>query len=109
MDDIASQIGVKPNLKAIFKSDPMFGLRCLFGPCVPAQYRLQGTGKWEGAKEAVAKAMERSLAPMNTRILPKNFSSKKSVDKLVITIPKYLKSYFVLAFIVFFLFCMCVV
>lgn len=108
MDEIAEQIGVKPDLKAMFMKDPLFALRCLFGPCLPAQYRLQGPGKWEGAKEAVVKSMDRSLAPMKTRILPKNFC-EEPVEQLVITFPKYLKSYFILAFIFFFLFCMCMV
>lgn len=109
MDEIASELGVRPDLKAVFRQDPKLALRCLFGPCLPYQYRLQGPGKWDGAKEAIVKAMERSLAPMNTRILPRNYCSKDCVEKMVITIPKYLKSYFILAFIVFFLFCMCVV
>lgn len=109
MDEIANELGVKPNLKAIFKEDPVFALRCLFGPCVPAQYRLQGPGKWEGAKETIVTSMHRSLAPMKTRLLPKNFCGKDSAKQLVITFPKYLKSYFILAFIFFFLFCMCIV
>lgn len=42
MDDIASEIGVKPNMLSLCREDPLFAVRCFFGPCVPAQYRLHG-------------------------------------------------------------------
>lgn len=42
MDDIATEIGVKPNMLNLFKEEPLFAVRCFFGPCVPAQYRLNG-------------------------------------------------------------------
>ena len=42
MDDIASEIGVKPDMFALLREDPLFATRCFFGPCVPAQYRLHG-------------------------------------------------------------------
>jgi dimethylaniline monooxygenase (N-oxide forming) len=106
MDDIATEIGVKPKLKEMFIDDPMLAFRCLFGPCVPTQYRLQGPGKWEGAKAAITGTMSRSLAPMKTRLLPKNSCLPESVDKFVISIPKYLTSYFFLAFVFFLFFCM---
>jgi dimethylaniline monooxygenase (N-oxide forming) len=46
MDEIAEQIGCKPNIKHLFKEDPKLALHCLCGPCFPAQYRLRGPGKW---------------------------------------------------------------
>ena len=106
MDEIANEIGAKPKLKEIFLEDPMLAARCLFGPCVPAQYRLQGPGKWHGAKAAIENTMSRSLAPMKTRLLPKNYCMYKDMDKFVISIPEYLKSYFFLAFVFFLIFCM---
>lgn len=51
MDEIANELGVKPNLKAIFKEDPVFALRCLFGPCVPAQYRFKGQGNGKALRK----------------------------------------------------------
>lgn len=42
MDDIASEIGVKPNMMNLLREEPLFAVRCFFGPCVPAQYRLHG-------------------------------------------------------------------
>ena len=106
MDEIASQIGVKPDLYSLFKQDPVLAARCLFGSCLPAQYRLQGRGKWEGAKDTISGAMDRCLKPMKTRIQPKNFITKKK-ENFVISFPAYLKSYFIIAFIFFFFFCMC--
>lgn len=106
MDEIAKEIGVKPNLRELIFEDPMLAIRCLFGPCVPTQYRLKGPGKWEGARDAIQHTMSRSLAPMKTRLLPKNFCMPESVDKFVISIPKYLKSYFIFAFVFFLFFCM---
>lgn len=42
MDDIANEIGVRPNMTSLLTEDPLFAVRCFFGPCVPAQYRLHG-------------------------------------------------------------------
>ncbi|XP_013420766.2 dimethylaniline monooxygenase [N-oxide-forming] 5-like [Lingula anatina] len=53
MDELADAVGCKPNLKKMFFRDPMFALWCFVGPCVPAQFRLEGPGKWEGARSAV--------------------------------------------------------
>ena len=106
MDDIASQIGVKPDLYKLFKEDPVLSMRCLFGSCLPAQYRLQGPGQWTGAKETINGAMNRCLSPMKTRIQPKNFITKKK-HEWIISFPAYLKSYFIIFFIFFFFFCMC--
>ena len=110
MDELAQEIGVKPDLMTLFKSDPALAARCLFGPCIPAQYRLQGPGKWAGAKEAITNAMNRSLAPMKTRILPKNHCCKPTASKkCAISLPHALRSYVVLAFVFFLFFSMCVV
>lgn len=106
MDEIASEIGVKPNIKELLLKDPKLALRCLFGPCTPSQYRLQGPGKWEGAKDAIEKTMSRSLAPMKTRIHPKNFCLPESVETFVIAIPKFFKSYLIFIFVFLILFCM---
>ncbi|KFW76863.1 Dimethylaniline monooxygenase [N-oxide-forming] 5, partial [Phalacrocorax carbo] len=53
MDELACQVGVKPNLLALFLTDPKLALEVLFGPCTPYQYRLRGPGKWPGAREAI--------------------------------------------------------
>ncbi|KAL4223868.1 hypothetical protein ACF0H5_017332 [Mactra antiquata] len=106
MDEIANEIGVKPNMRELFLQDPMLALRCIFGPCVPAQYRLQGPGKWSGAKEAIENTMSRCFTSTRTKLMPKNVCLPEPVDKLVISVPKYLKSYFIFVFVFFFLICM---
>ena len=50
----------------LFK-DPKLALRAFFGPFTPYQYRLEGPGKWEGAREACLTVMDRVDAPLNTR------------------------------------------
>ncbi|XP_011372520.1 dimethylaniline monooxygenase [N-oxide-forming] 5-like [Pteropus vampyrus] len=68
MDEIATQVGVKPNLLVLFLSDPKLAMEILFGPCTPYQYRLQGPGKWEGARKAILTQRERIIKPLKTRI-----------------------------------------
>ena len=53
MDEIAELIGAKPDLWQLGKGDWGLALRCFFGPCLPAQYRLQGPGAWDGAPAAI--------------------------------------------------------
>ncbi|XP_074641984.1 flavin-containing monooxygenase 5-like [Tubulanus polymorphus] len=67
MDQLASEVGVKPNLKSMFFEDPFLTLRCFFGPCVPAQYRLNGPGKWPGAKKTIQSAFINMSSATRTR------------------------------------------
>ncbi|XP_031198207.1 dimethylaniline monooxygenase [N-oxide-forming] 5-like isoform X2 [Mastomys coucha] len=68
MDEIASLAGVKPSLPFLFLSDPMLAMEVFFGPCTPYQYRLQGPGKWDGARRAILTQRERIIKPLKTRI-----------------------------------------
>lgn len=63
-DDIASQIGVKPNLWKYFFTDFSLFLKLVFGPSVPYQYRLEGPHQWEGAREAIMTCNERLHFPL---------------------------------------------
>ena len=79
MDEIAELIGVKPNLfKYLFTDFPLF-LKLAFGPCVPYQYRLEGHGKWEGAREAIMTVDERIQWPLR-----KDHSVKKGLFRYMI-------------------------
>uniref|UniRef100_A0A8D0IZP1 Flavin-containing monooxygenase n=1 Tax=Sus scrofa TaxID=9823 RepID=A0A8D0IZP1_PIG len=69
MDEIASEIGVKPNLFSFFLWDPKLALEIFFGPCTPYQYRLQGPGKWAGARRTILTQRERIIKPLKTRTL----------------------------------------
>eukprot|EP00058_Branchiostoma_floridae_P002734 XP_002588222.1 hypothetical protein BRAFLDRAFT_113828 [Branchiostoma floridae] len=71
MDEIAEQIGVKPDLKRLLLSDPRLALTVFAGPCTPYQYRLMGPGAWKGAKEAIETQWDRITYPTKTRPVPK--------------------------------------
>ncbi|VFV21898.1 dimethylaniline monooxygenase [Lynx pardinus] len=69
MDEIVSEIGAKPNLPSIFLWDPKLAIEIFFGPCTPYQYRLQGPGKWAGARRAILTRRERIIKPLRSRTL----------------------------------------
>ncbi|XP_074732945.1 flavin-containing monooxygenase 5-like isoform X2 [Strix uralensis] len=71
MDELACQVGVKPNLLTLFLTDPKLALEVTFGPCTPYQYRLRGPGKWEGAREAILTQQQRIIKPLQTRHVEK--------------------------------------
>ncbi|XP_043859052.1 flavin-containing monooxygenase 5-like [Dromiciops gliroides] len=71
MDEIALEIGVKPKLLSLLW-DPKLALNIYFGPCTPYQYRLQGPGKWAGARAAILTQRERIIKPLRTRIVNDN-------------------------------------
>ncbi|XP_013400166.1 dimethylaniline monooxygenase [N-oxide-forming] 5 [Lingula anatina] len=67
MDELADQVGCKPDILKLFLTDPRLALEVLTGPCTPCQYRLCGPGQWAGAREAVLTTMDRVYYPLNTR------------------------------------------
>ena len=83
-DEIAEEIGCKPNLLKIFFKDPGLALSCLFGPCAPYQYRIMGPEPWKGAKKAIQAIPENIIFPTRTRVVKKDCS--ESGSKLFILI-----------------------
>ncbi|XP_067085703.1 flavin-containing monooxygenase 5-like [Osmerus mordax] len=67
MDEISSQVGVRPSLLKLLLTDPRLGLEVLLGPVTPYQYRLTGPGKWDGARKAILTQWERVAQALNTR------------------------------------------
>ncbi|KAF6292885.1 flavin containing dimethylaniline monooxygenase 5 [Rhinolophus ferrumequinum] len=67
MDELADLMGVRPNLLSLAFTDPKLALQLLLGPYTPIQYRLQGPGKWDGARKAILTIHERIRKPMMTR------------------------------------------
>ncbi|KFP64998.1 Dimethylaniline monooxygenase [N-oxide-forming] 5, partial [Cariama cristata] len=61
MDELACQVGVKPNLLTLFLTDPKLAREVAFGPCTPYQYRLRGPGEWAGAREAILTQQQRII------------------------------------------------
>uniref|UniRef100_A0A915PXY6 Flavin-containing monooxygenase n=1 Tax=Setaria digitata TaxID=48799 RepID=A0A915PXY6_9BILA len=67
MDEIAEQIGCKPNLKKYIFTDPSFCLRLLIGANAPYVYRIEGPGSWNKAKEALITLPDRVKLPLKNR------------------------------------------
>lgn len=67
MDRVGAIIGCKPNLWKHFFTDPKTWYRIYFGAATPVQWRLDGPGAWDGAKEAIRKVDENTYYPMKTR------------------------------------------
>ena len=76
-DDIAEQIGCRPDIFKMFLKDPIFGFRCLFGPCAPYQYRLVGPGCWDGAKKALEDIPKNIVLPTRTRFVKHENDGRK--------------------------------
>lgn len=77
MDELASIVGVKPNMCKLFFTDPQLWYTLMFGPSVPYQYRLEGPHPWPGARRAILTVQDRIEAPLKTRKL----SSKLGDDR----------------------------
>ncbi|XP_075793144.1 dimethylaniline monooxygenase [N-oxide-forming] 4 isoform X1 [Pelodiscus sinensis] len=78
MDEIASCVGVKPNVLLLFLTDPKLAWEVFFGPCTPCQYRLTGRGQWAGARNTILTQWHRALKPLRTRVVDDS-SNRSSV------------------------------
>ena len=67
IDEVAKFIGCRPNLWRLFFNDPKLWYRVVFEPATPPQWRLDGPGKWAGAREAIEHVQENTWYPMKTR------------------------------------------
>ncbi|KAM9689394.1 LOW QUALITY PROTEIN: flavin-containing monooxygenase 5 [Trichechus inunguis] len=72
MEELADLVGVGPNLLSLAFTDPKMALQLLLGPCTPIHYRLQGPGKWDGARKAILTTEDRIRKPMMTRVVERN-------------------------------------
>ncbi|XP_068688944.1 flavin-containing monooxygenase 5-like [Montipora foliosa] len=70
-DEIAVEVGCKPNLWWLLVRDPSLALKCIFRGCTPPQFRLMGPGAWQGAKKAIEDARSNVVYATKTRSLPK--------------------------------------
>ncbi|ETE65079.1 Dimethylaniline monooxygenase [N-oxide-forming] 3, partial [Ophiophagus hannah] len=96
MDELSSNIDVKPNIPLLFLTDPWLALKVFFGPCSPYQFRLTGPGKWDGARDAILTQWDRTLKVTRTRTVPnsqKCFSF--SVLLKILVIPLLLAAIFI--------------
>lgn len=102
-DELAAEIGCKPNLLKYLFTDYKLFHALMFGPSLPYQYRLQGPHSWEGARNAILSYKERVVAPFQRpgeekRVLPKKPLLKVgTLMKLLFILP--LVWYFFLAIV----------
>lgn len=96
-DELAEEIGVKPNLLKLAITDPKLFLRVFFGPSLSYQYRLQGPHSWEGARNAILTYNERVRAPL---LRPGQKLVKK--EKGLFNLSTIVKIFFLLPLILFF-------
>ncbi|XP_056621131.1 flavin-containing monooxygenase 5-like [Triplophysa dalaica] len=80
MDEIATEMGVRPAMLKLFLTDPRLGLKVIFGPCTPYQFRLCGPGRWEGARQAILTQWNRVAQPLKTRSVSEQKSHRSSVS-----------------------------
>lgn len=67
LDKLAEKIGCKPNFWKYFFTDPKFWYKLYCGPATPPQWRIEGPGKWEGARDAIERVEEKTWYPLKTR------------------------------------------
>lgn len=79
MEELADLVGVKPNLLYLAFTDPKLALQLLLGPCTPIQYRLQGPGKWDGARKALLATEDRIRKPLMTRAIASSNSTTSTI------------------------------
>ncbi|KAL1481895.1 hypothetical protein MTO96_015211 [Rhipicephalus appendiculatus] len=70
MDEMAELVGCKPRLGRLLLTDPALAWACVFGPCLPYQYRLHGPGPWPRARQQILDFWENYRLGLETRKLP---------------------------------------
>ncbi|XP_016002629.2 dimethylaniline monooxygenase [N-oxide-forming] 2 [Rousettus aegyptiacus] len=78
LDELALEIGAKPEFLSLLLKDPQLAVKVYFGPCNSYHYRLVGPGQWEGARRAILTQKQRILKPLKTRALETSSHSSLS-------------------------------
>ncbi|OQR69536.1 dimethylaniline monooxygenase-like [Tropilaelaps mercedesae] len=99
MDEMATILGVKPNLFKILVTDFQLWSTLMFGPVLPYQYRLEGPGRWSKAREALITAEDRICAALQTRKVP--VPKGKPGNTFFELLKMLVRAFFSLIFIVF--------
>lgn len=72
MDEVADLVGCRPRLLRLLISDPELLWACVFGPCLPYQYRLHGPRSWLMARQNILSFRENYRRGLKTRVVPWN-------------------------------------
>nr|CAA87633.1 flavin-containing monooxygenase 5 (FMO5) [Homo sapiens] len=88
MEELADLVGVRPNLLSLAFTDPKLALHLLLGPCTPIHYRVQGPGKWDGARKAILTTDDRIRKPLMTRVVERSSSmtSTMTIGKFMLAL-----------------------
>lgn len=70
MDEVAELVGCKPQLGRLIVTDPALAWACIFGPCLPYQYRLHGPSPHPKARQQIMDFWENCKLGLKTRKLP---------------------------------------
>ncbi|XP_035668474.1 dimethylaniline monooxygenase [N-oxide-forming] 2-like [Branchiostoma floridae] len=84
-DDIAAEIGAKPNLLWLIIKDPLLAYMYYFGPAYPFHHRLVGPNPWKGAAAASKHAYYNTLSGVATSFTPKDSGSVWLHTKMMFT------------------------
>ncbi|KAM5148086.1 dimethylaniline monooxygenase [N-oxide-forming] 2-like [Mantella aurantiaca] len=74
-EDLASDIGVKPNILKLILTDPVLAINVVFGTFNSYHFRINGPAKWDGAREAILTQWDRIEKPLRTRVPRKTSQS----------------------------------
>ncbi|KAK8776477.1 hypothetical protein V5799_030180 [Amblyomma americanum] len=93
MDEVAELVGCKPRLGRLLLTDPMLAWACVFGPCLPYQYRLHGPRPWPRARQQILEFWENYRLGLMTRRPPwttpkqwEAFGSRRTVVDLKVVV-----------------------
>ncbi|CAN7943605.1 unnamed protein product, partial [Ixodes hexagonus] len=67
MDEVAELVGCKPRLLRLLFNDPELLWACVFGPCLPYQYRLHGPRSWPMARHEILSFRDNYKRGLKTR------------------------------------------
>lgn len=84
INEISGEIGIHPNMIYLFLSDPRLAWQVYFGPFTPYQLRLQGPGKWSGARQAILTQWDRTIKPTRTRVLHDHPESSSNIRRVLV-------------------------
>ncbi|CAF3313891.1 unnamed protein product [Rotaria socialis] len=76
-NNIADQVGCRPNIWNFLIRDFQLGWLLLFGPCTPYRYRLQGPNKWKDARQTILTQFDR----VEYTLLPGSKQGKRQYNK----------------------------
>ncbi|CAF3397574.1 unnamed protein product [Rotaria sp. Silwood1] len=98
-NEIAKQVGCRPNILNFLIKDFKLGWHLLFGSCTPYRYRLEGPNQWDGARQAILTQNERVKYPLRVSRKQEQNQQKKFAINWT---PMFSIVFFILIFFIIF-------